>query len=77
MGAKPQDILRIVLVEGARLVAAGALVGVVGALASARVLSSMLYETGPADPLSYLIALGTLALGGLVAAYIPGPSATG
>jgi putative ABC transport system permease protein len=76
VGAKPRDILRIVLGQGARLVAAGALVGLLGALAAARVLSSMLYETGPADPLSYLIALGTLAFGGLIAAYVPARRAT-
>jgi len=76
VGAKPQDILRIVLGQGARLVAVGAVVGLLGALAGTRVLASMLYETGPADPLSYLVALGTLALGGLLAAYLPARRAT-
>jgi putative ABC transport system permease protein len=76
VGARPADILRIVLGQGARLVAAGALVGLVGALASARVLSSLLYETGTADPLAYLVALGTLAMGGLLAAYVPARRAT-
>jgi ABC-type antimicrobial peptide transport system permease subunit len=76
VGARPADILRIVLGQGARLVAAGALVGLVGALASARVLPSLLYETGTADPLAYLVALGTLAMGGLLAAYVPARRAT-
>ena len=76
VGARPRDILRIVLGQGARLVAAGAIVGLLGALAAARVLSSMLYETGPADLLSYLAALGTLALAGVLAAYLPARRAT-
>jgi putative ABC transport system permease protein len=76
VGAEPRDILKIVLSQGARLVAGGVVLGIAGALAGARVLGSLLYETGPRDPLSYLAATVVLVLAALVAAYVPARRAT-
>ena len=76
LGAKPFDVLRLVLREGLQLAIAGAALGVVGALALGRVLGSLLYEVGPADPVTFasvsLIAIAIAAL----ACYLPARRAT-
>ena len=58
IGAHRNDIRNLVVGEGFRLVAGGIVVGVVGALAVARVLQAFLYEVEPTDP----IAIGAAAL---------------
>jgi predicted permease len=76
LGAKPFDVLRLVLREGLQLALAGAALGIVGALALGRVLGSLLYEVGPADPVTFaavsLIAIAIAAL----ACYLPARRAT-
>jgi putative ABC transport system permease protein len=54
LGASPGDIVLMVVGSGARVIAAGAIAGLAGALAAARLLSSLLFEVKPNDP-------GTLA----------------
>ena len=76
IGAQAGDILRLVLGQGFRLVALGAIFGLAGAFASARLLSAMLYETGTTDPASYLIATAVLAAAALLAAFLPAKRAT-
>ena len=58
IGAHRNDIRNLVVGEGFRLVAGGIAVGIVGALAVARVLQSFLYDVEPTDP----IAIGSAAL---------------
>jgi putative ABC transport system permease protein len=58
IGAHRNDIRNLVVGEGFRLVAGGIVVGIVGALAVARVLQAFLYEVEPTDP----IAIGAAAL---------------
>jgi putative ABC transport system permease protein len=76
LGAKPFDVLRLVLREGIQLAVAGAALGVVGALALGRVLGSLLYEVGSTDPVTFasvsLIAIAIAAL----ACYLPARRAT-
>ena len=76
IGAQAGDILRLVLGQGFRLVALGTVFGVAGALASGRLLSTMLYETGAADPWSYLFATAVLTLAALGATLLPACRAT-
>jgi len=76
IGAQASDIFRLVLGQGFRLVVLGTVIGVAGAFASARSLTAMLYETGAADPSSYLIASAVLAIAALGAAFLPARHAT-
>jgi putative ABC transport system permease protein len=50
LGATPGDILRMVLLQGARLAALGLAIGIAGALGFGRVLETLLYGIKPADP---------------------------
>jgi len=62
--------------RGMLLAAAGTLVGLVGALATNRLLVSMLYEVGPIDATTLsLVAAVLLALGGL-ASLLPARSSS-
>ena len=67
LGADRGDVLRLILGEGMRLIAAGAVLGLVVALALSRVLKSLLFGVGPRDPVSFvgvallLVAVAVLA----------------
>ncbi|MGB7922912.1 MAG: ABC transporter permease [Pyrinomonadaceae bacterium] len=76
LGAQPQDVLKMVLRQGLRLTLIGVGVGLLTALALARVISSLLYGVSFIDPPTYLIF--PLLLGGvaLLASYIPAHRAT-
>ena len=72
LGARPADVLRLVLTDGARLVLPGLALGLVGAAAAARLLGSQLHGVGPGDPLSYVVAAAVLALAAFLASWLPG-----
>jgi len=75
LGAGRTDILRLVLSEGLRLVAAGTLLGLAAALAVSRVLRSILFHVGPYDPASYIAVAVLLALVAFAATLIPARAA--
>ena len=63
--AEPEDILRLVLIDGVRLSLAGVGLGLVGAFFLNRVMSSQLYGVSATDPLTYagVAVILTLVLG--------------
>ena len=76
LGATPQNILKMVLVNMARWTAAGALLGLLGSWFGARLLESLLFEVRPHDPLLLCVALLALLLVSFVASWIPARRAT-
>jgi predicted permease len=76
LGAQRRDILRMVLGEGMRIVIIGLGLGLVGAATMTRVFRSMLFEVGPADPITFLSVSALLAGVALFACYIPAQRAT-
>jgi len=76
IGAKPADVVRMVLSEGGRLAAAGVAVGSVGAFAGARLIRGLLFEVSATDPFTFAgVAVGLLGVA-LLASYIPARRAT-
>jgi putative ABC transport system permease protein len=71
LGASRTNVLSMVLNRGVQLTLAGIVIGVAGAVALARVIQSLLYETAPRDPATYLIVCITLGLVALLASYLP------
>ncbi len=65
------DVLRTVLGRGLRLTLLGVAVGVGGAWALTRLLSSLLYEVRPMDGLTRAYVSMVLAGVALVASYLP------
>ena len=76
LGASRSTVLAMVLSQAAKMVAAGVAVGVVVAAGSTRVLRSLLYETSPLDPVTFVSVVLLLSVAGLGAALIPARRAT-
>ncbi|MGP0073694.1 MAG: ABC transporter permease [Bryobacteraceae bacterium] len=71
LGANPAEVLRLVIGEGAKLLAVGAAVGIVAGLVLVRAMQSLLYGVSATDPLSFIGATVLLAIIALGASYIP------
>ncbi len=71
LGADPRRIIALVLGAGARLVVVGSAVGLAGALGLSTALKSLLFDIGPRDPLTFIVAPLLLFCIALLAAYIP------
>ena len=71
LGAEASDILRLVLRHGVTLIATGFAGGLALAIASSRLIESMLYQVKPNDPLTYAIVLAGLGGTGLMAMLLP------
>jgi putative ABC transport system permease protein len=71
LGANPGDVLRLVLGEGMKLVALGALAGILAALAAGRVIGALLFGVSATDPVTYIVVTGILALVACAACCLP------
>jgi putative ABC transport system permease protein len=71
LGAGLGDVLRMVVVEGMKPTLLGVTIGLAIAAAFGRVMSSLVYEVKPGDPLTFLAVTGLLATVGLMASVIP------
>ena len=76
MGARPEDVLRLVVGEGFKLTMVAVGIGLIGALALVRSLSSLLYGVRPLDPLTFVAAALALTAAALLATYLPARRAT-
>ncbi len=75
LGAQPPQILRLVLVQGGRLVVLGLAIGTVAALALAHLVESLLYGVPARDWLTFAGVAVVLGLAALFAAWLPARSA--
>ncbi|HJR62437.1 MAG TPA: ABC transporter permease [Gemmatimonadaceae bacterium] len=71
LGARHRDLLTMVLTQGMLLAGFGAALGIVGALASSRVMRAVLYEVTPLDASAYAAAAAVLAFVALLAVAVP------
>jgi predicted permease len=71
LGARPVDVLRMVLRQGLLILGGGLLIGILAAFAIGRLAGSFLSGVSPLDPLTYLSASFLLAVAALLACYIP------
>jgi putative ABC transport system permease protein len=71
LGAQVADIMRLVLGQGLRLAALGLALGLAGALATNRLLASLLYDTPSTDPLAFGGAALLLTLAAVIACWLP------
>lgn len=71
LGANRARVLRIVLVDVARVIGVGLALGAVGALASGKLVSSFLFGLAPGDPVILLVVAGVLAIVALAAGLGP------
>jgi putative ABC transport system permease protein len=71
LGARTSDVLRLVIVEGMSPVLVGIAAGTIAALASARVIRSLVFGVSASDPLTLAAVAATLALVALMATLVP------
>jgi putative ABC transport system permease protein len=71
LGATPRDVVGLVMGAGLRLTFAGAALGVIGAYAGSRLLSSMLLGVTPHDPVTFAVVPAVLVAVALAACYMP------
>ncbi len=71
LGAEPASVYRLILTEAARLVGAGALLGIAGSLAAAALIRGLLYGVRPWDVPTIAASIAVVGLAALLASYIP------
>jgi ABC-type antimicrobial peptide transport system permease subunit len=76
LGAQGGAVLRMIMGEGFIMVISGVGIGLLLAMATARILSGILYEVGPLDPLAFTVAPLVLIAAALLATWLPARRAT-
>jgi putative ABC transport system permease protein len=71
LGARRQDVLWLVMREGAKFSFAGIALGLAGAMVVTRLLASELYGVSPMDAVTYFSVTGAMAAVTLLACYVP------
>jgi putative ABC transport system permease protein len=71
LGAQTLDVLRLIVGQGLKLALIGLAVGLLGAFALMRVISSLLFGVTTKDPLTFAVVGLLLACVALLACYIP------
>jgi len=71
LGAQAGQVRRMVVAQGARVVALGVVIGVAVALASTRALGSLLFDVAPMDALTFVTMSASMVVIGLLATYLP------
>ena len=71
LGAQAGRVQRMVVGQGARVLAVGVALGLLAAAASTRALQGLLFGIGALDPLTFVGVAGAMVLVGLLAAWVP------
>jgi putative ABC transport system permease protein len=76
LGAQRADVLRMILKSGLRMTLAGVVIGLAGALASSRLLASLLFQVSAINPLIFSFASAVLVAMAILASFLPARRAT-
>ena len=76
LGAQWRDVLKLVLRSGMLLVVVGLAIGLAGAFALTRLMTTLLFEVSPADPITFAAVTLCVIVATLLACYIPARRAT-
>ncbi|MBW3534686.1 MAG: FtsX-like permease family protein, partial [Gemmatimonadetes bacterium] len=71
LGARPGQVTRLVVGEGALVIGAGVLGGLFAAWWLTRFLRGLLFEVSPTDPVTFVSMAAVLAAAGLLASWLP------
>jgi predicted permease len=77
LGARPGDLMRMILRQGVALAVAGSAAGLLCAVVLSRLLANLLYGVGGADPLTYAAVALLAPASAAAACYLPARRATG
>jgi predicted permease len=76
LGASRTEVLRLVVVQAARLTLVGVVTGLVASIAASRLIASLLYDVSPTDVVTFVAVPVLLAASALAASYLPALRAT-
>jgi putative ABC transport system permease protein len=76
LGATPGSVLRMIMGQGLGLVFAGLVIGLAGALALTRLMSTLLFGVTPTDPMTFAGVALVFLIAALLACYVPARRAT-
>ncbi len=76
IGARPRDVIRLVMGKGLVLVGVGTAIGLAMGFGLERLMNSMLFNAGGVDLVVYLVVVPAMALVTALAAYVPARKAT-
>ena len=76
LGARQLDVLKLMVGQGMSLVVIGLVLGLAGAYATTRLMTSLLFDVTPKDPITFLVVTVVLAIVAFLACYIPARRAT-
>jgi ABC-type antimicrobial peptide transport system permease subunit len=76
LGARPRDVLRLVMGRAMVLAVTGAAIGAAAAFAATRYMTALLFRTEPGDPVVFVVVVAVLLAAAAIASYLPGRSAT-
>ncbi len=76
LGAQTDDVMRLVLRQGASLALVGIAVGALAAIGLTRLIAGLLYDVSPTDPISFVGVVLVLTAVALIASYVPARRAT-
>ena len=71
LGAQPSDVRKQIVWEGGKLVIAGLVFGIAGALVSTRIMSTLLFGVKPMDPVTVAATAALLGATAMLASYVP------
>ncbi|MDQ2776603.1 MAG: ABC transporter permease [Acidobacteriota bacterium] len=77
LGAQSSDVLRMVIAQGAKIAAAGVLIGVAASFCLTHLMASLLFSVSSADPATFAAVSGTILFTALLASYMPARRALG
>ena len=76
LGAQAGAVLKMIMCEGSVMLASGLLLGLLLAIATARILNGILYGVSALDPIAFTVAPLVLAVAALIATWLPARRAT-
>lgn len=76
IGARPADVLRLMMSKGLRLVAAGTVIGTLLGVAVERLLNAMIFTEAGFDLTAFLVAVPSMVAITLLATYVPARKAS-
>jgi putative ABC transport system permease protein len=76
LGARPRDVRRMILRDGAALTAIGVVIGMIAAFALTRTIEAMLFETPATDALTLIVVSAVIAVAATVACWVPARRST-
>jgi predicted permease len=76
LGAQAGAVLRMIIWEGSIMLISGVAIGLLLAIATAKILSGILYGVGALDPIAFTVAPLVLTIAALIATWLPARRAT-